>query len=372
MNVEARLANSIADRQAIFSFRYRVYVEELNLDPPHADHQHRELYDPLDEIALNYALWKDGKLVGSMRAVLLKDVRNPAPFIERYDLQPALDRFGPAPLAFTSRFMIDPALRHGRVLFRLLETAYRDALARGIRLNYGDCSPHLLPFYEHMGYRRYTRAFNDSTFGYKLPILMLVGDRQALSRTGSPLARLAERAVDDAEAREWFDATYPEFSQPPTAPLLPENQFLDLLQDRVGEDPVHALSLLRGLEQEEADRFLKEATLVRFKAGDQVVREGEHDATLYVLLSGLAEVIQSERPDRPLRVLGAGDSFGEIGFLADVERTASVVTRTDGELLVLSSDFLHRFLRKEPETAAKVLLNLARMLAGRLATVSTH
>ena len=43
MEVEARLANGTADRQAVFAFRYRVYVEELGLDPPDADHRNRAM-----------------------------------------------------------------------------------------------------------------------------------------------------------------------------------------------------------------------------------------------------------------------------------------------------------------------------------------
>ncbi|MCH5374223.1 MAG: cAMP-binding protein, partial [Planctomycetes bacterium] len=68
----------------------------------------------------------------------------------------------------------------------------------------------------------------------------------------------------------------------------------------------------------------------------------------------------------------AGDTFGEIGFLADVERTASVIMRSPGEALVLSGEFLSRFLSKEPHIAARVLLNLSRMLAARLATQPGH
>ena len=70
---------------------------------------------------------------------------------------------------------------------------------------------------------------------------------------------------------------------------------------------------------------------------------------------------------KTLAVLGAGDTFGEIGFLTAGERTADIVGRSEGEALVLSSDFVDLFMRDEPAIAAKVSLNLARELAGRLA-----
>jgi CRP-like cAMP-binding protein len=48
-----------------------------------------------------------------------------------------------------------------------------------------------------------------------------------------------------------------------------------------------------------------------------------------------------------------------------------VVARAPCELVVLSGDFLRRFIAREPAVAAKILLNLAQVLAARLA-VSTR
>jgi CRP-like cAMP-binding protein len=40
----------------------------------------------------------------------------------------------------------------------------------------------------------------------------------------------------------------------------------------------------------------------------------------------------------PVRVMQPGDSFGEIGLLRDSERTATVVAREDGVVMVLGRD----------------------------------
>ena len=72
----------------------------------------------------------------------------------------------------------------------------------------------------------------------------------------------------------------------------------------------------------------------------------------------------------PLAVFGAGDTFGEIGFLTRASRTADVVARTDAEILVLSGDTLERLMRDEPAIAAKVLRNIAEELARRLSLTS--
>ncbi len=368
MSTRVGIAGSEEERNAVYAFRYRVYVEELQLSPPEADHARRQLRDPLDDVGIAFAIWRDDRVVGSLRTVHLADLADPRMLIDKFELGPALAGFAAGAIVTTSRFMLDPKVRHGRAIYDMMEAAYQDAMRRGVRLNYGDCSPHLLPFYEHLGYRRYTRAYNDTSYGYKLPILMLTRDHAWFERVGSPLARVVARHADDADARAWFRATYPAFADVESAAFLPEGAFFDLLQERVGSDPLHRLSVLAGLERDEAQRFLDQATLIRAQKGDRIVCQGERDETVYVLLSGITEVVKEENPDCPLRVLGAGDTFGEIGFLTNVARTANVIACSPCEVLVLSSDFLQRFLRKHPETAAKVLLNLARSLAGLLAS----
>jgi CRP-like cAMP-binding protein len=64
------------------------------------------------------------------------------------------------------------------------------------------------------------------------------------------------------------------------------------------------------LERAEAEQFLAEATTVVAEAGDRIVRQGELGDTLFVLLSGVAEVITNDAPAMPVAVLGEGDCFG--------------------------------------------------------------
>ena len=370
MAVTVQTARTDAERERVYGFRYQVYVGELGLSPPTADHARKRLWDELDDVGVSHFLLDDGEVVGSLRMIFLADVPDPAPLVEKFGMEPAIAAFGRAAICTTSRFIIHPRLRMGLSIYRLMEHAYQDAMARGIRLNYGDCSPHLLPFYEHLGYRRYTEAYNDTAYGFKVLILMLGRDQQRFAQVRSPLARVAARFPDDPEARAWFQRTYPTYLRFESAALLPEGEFFDLLRERVPSDPLHSVGLLHGLERAEADRFLARATLVQAAPGDHIVREGEPGDTLFVILSGLAEVVRAEAPDRPVGVLGAGDLFGEVGFLTAQPRIASVVARTPCQLIVLSGDFLRRFVEREPAIAAKVLLNLSRTLAARLAVTT--
>jgi CRP-like cAMP-binding protein len=130
------------------------------------------------------------------------------------------------------------------------------------------------------------------------------------------------------------------------------------------------VGLLRGLERDEAERFLGKATLIHASAEDHLVRQGELGATLFVLLSGVAEVVIDAAPDRAVALLGPGDTFGEMGFLTPTPRTANVIARTACEIVVLSAEFLHALLARDPAIAAKILLNLSRILARRLSDMN--
>ncbi len=367
MGLTVAPGRSEGEREKIFAFRYRAYVEELGLSPPEADHTRKRLWDPLDDVSVSHALLDEGEVVGSLRTTVLDDVPDPTPLVEKFGLELAIEALGRSAIGTTSRFILHPRLRHGTAILRLMETAYEEAMARGVRLNYGDCSPHLLPFYEHMGYRRYRQAYNDTTYGFKILILMLVRDRQRFERVRSPLLRVATRYPDDPEVRAWFERAYPEYLAFETASFLPEGVFFDMLCDRVATDPLHGLRLLYGLDRVEAERFLAKATLIKAEPGDHIVRQGEQGNAVFVLLSGIAEVVLAEVPDHPLAVLGAGDTFGEISFFTAKPRTANVVAKAPCEMIVLSGEFLNRVIAQEPTVAAKVLLNLSHMLAERLA-----
>lgn len=358
-----------AERARVYAFRYRIYVEELAMTSE-ADHERKWLRDDLDDYAVSFAVFDGDEVLGSLRLLFLEDLADVDSLVQKFDLAPAIEALGEAAIATTSRFILDARLRHGKVIFRLMRAAFEAAQARGVRLNYGDCSPHLLPFYEHLGYRRYTAGYNDTLYGYKIPILMLIGDHMQFEAMRSPLARLAAKAEHDAEARDWFARTYPAYEAVNSAAHIEEGTFLDLLAERVASDPLHKVALLQGLTRAQADSFLAQATLIELQENDYIIREGAIDETLYVLLSGLAEVRLPHAPDPPLAVIGAGDTFGEIGFLTAVPRTADVVAVKPSQVLVLSSEFLSRFIAGNAEIGAQVLLNLSRELASRLAVSS--
>jgi N-acyl-L-homoserine lactone synthetase len=367
--VTVRRVATDEEREALFAFRYQVYVSELAMTDE-ADHQRHQLRDDDDDCCINYALFEDEAVVGSLRIIRMSEVGALDRFAEKFAMAPALSEFGPEAIVTSSRFMIADRLRNTMAIFRLLRKFWEDSTDRGIRLNYGDCSPHLLPFYERLGFRRYIDGHNDDAYGFKLPLLMILRDNDFMRRVHSPFAAMNTDDGDDIQARNWFAKTYPDYRTLDTASFLPAEVFFDLLAGRLADDPLHSMALLRGLDQGEAERFLAKATVIKVKPGHRIIREGEREKGIFAILSGVAEVRAKGAKGATLAILGAGDTFGEIGFLTASQRIADIVARTEGEILVLSAEFLELFLRDEASIAAKILLNLARELAGRLAVAT--
>jgi MFS family permease len=85
----------------------------------------------------------------------------------------------------------------------------------------------------------------------------------------------------------------------------------------------------------------RRATVLAMRAGDVVIRQGDEADRFYVIVDGEMEVSQStEEGGEPvvLRRLGTDDSFGEIGLLSGVPRTATVTAVSDGQLLALDKE----------------------------------
>ena len=130
----------------------------------------------------------------------------------------------------------------------------------------------------------------------------------------------------------------------PDAQLLQEVPLFQLLDDTERSD------LAARLEVEE------------FPAGQTIFRYGDPGESVYVISSGEVEVyFKNDTGERiVLEVAGRGDFFGELSFLDQGGRSASVEARLDTTTLRLDRDDLHQFLLKRPEAALDLLAALAK------------
>ena len=141
--------------------------------------------------------------------------------------------------------------------------------------------------------------------------------------------------------------------------------------DYPGEETVQAQDLvfLPDWDDERWGRLLRYAEVRSFRAGDTVIRMGDTDRTLYIIVEGSLEVLiphGNKRQMRRTQVREAHTVIGEQAFLDGKPRSATVRALTDGKMLGISLESFEVFAAHEPELARQVLLDLARTLSVKL------
>ncbi|MDD4005272.1 MAG: cyclic nucleotide-binding domain-containing protein [Elusimicrobiaceae bacterium] len=110
--------------------------------------------------------------------------------------------------------------------------------------------------------------------------------------------------------------------------------------------------------------------IFEFRRGAEIITEGGQDREVFMLYRGRAAVYRSG-PDNKERLLGTlepGDIFGEIAFLIDVPRSASVRAETDCSAVVFEAESFGLLARDYPallarlrKTASRRILELFRL-----------
>ncbi|HJU28051.1 MAG TPA: mechanosensitive ion channel family protein [Candidatus Binataceae bacterium] len=116
------------------------------------------------------------------------------------------------------------------------------------------------------------------------------------------------------------------------------------------------VDFLRDLRDEELRLLLAGVTVLKFGAGETIVREGDQGDSLYIIRSGTVEVVASASDGKQvhLRDLRNPAFFGEMALMTGEVRNATIRARTDAELLELSRDGFTELFKLHPESAARM------------------
>jgi len=100
--------------------------------------------------------------------------------------------------------------------------------------------------------------------------------------------------------------------------------------------------------------------ILSFKKGQTIFLEGEDSQDLYVLVSGKLDILKGSH--KIAEVSDAGSIFGEMSFLLEEARTASVKAGSDAKVIRIPREEVPAFLGKFPE----VVKTFTKILAKRL------
>ncbi len=125
--------------------------------------------------------------------------------------------------------------------------------------------------------------------------------------------------------------------------------------------------ILQDLSEAEWATLLGFVERQSYAPGSLILKFGEQDRTLYILVSGkVSVVIPIGSEGKVIATVPAGSVFGEMAFFDGGARTASIVAQEPVELLALPH---HAFLNLgawHPRIAQELLQDLGRVLSMRL------
>jgi CRP-like cAMP-binding protein len=353
MAFDVGVATTPEEKEAVYCFRYSVYVEEMGRYQGSADHAGRRLVEPEDDVSWIFYAREGDDVVGTAR--LSWGAKG---FSERqvdeYSLAPFLAELPHEHLAIGERVMVTPRLRGTGLVDELMAVRNDVAVEHDIRIQFSCCEPHLLSLYLGQGRRTYaTKNINSPEAGYLIPLVAFPQGTDALLQdtTGTLPGSVAQVLAGGGAV---------------LSPLMSgDADYEDHLRAALHEIEAQDVSAFHGFTDEEVERCLARSNVIECATGDRVLKKGGVARNVFVVLAGTLEVRDG---DRAVAVLREGDVFGEMAFLLEQPRAADTYAVADGtRVLSLSEHTLREMIADDPVVAAKLLMNLSRMLCVRLA-----
>jgi CRP/FNR family transcriptional regulator, cyclic AMP receptor protein len=140
-----------------------------------------------------------------------------------------------------------------------------------------------------------------------------------------------------------------------------------MLAEDSPESQLPAVGFLADVSSEHRAFLACFGRFLRPTSGDVLIKEGDPQESLYMILSGILHII-ADGADRQmlLATLGEGDSFGEVNLFDPGTASASAVSRSTGLVWVLSREELKAFIEADPAAGVAVLQGLLHQASSRI------
>ncbi len=191
-----------------------------------------------------------------------------------------------------------------------------------------------------------TISYDDSSIGYR--VRLFLADYEQV-----PKVR------DDFMSRVWYAAQRNKLNIPfpiRTVYHQPVNQptFEDLVAERVLK--LRSLPLFLTLDTHELEILARTSELRNFGQGEPVIRQGEQEIRMHMLVRGRVEVTMPNNAgvNVAIAALEQGNFFGESALLSRPSTTVNIVAKEDVEVLLLETQTLQQVLNRNPHILANI------------------
>jgi len=130
----------------------------------------------------------------------------------------------------------------------------------------------------------------------------------------------------------------------------------------ISKETVKSTPLGKELSDEQCALLASAVTACSIRDGDFLIEEGLKDNAIHVLSRGRLEVLVQSGGGSliTLQILKEGDMLGEMGFIDDIEHSASLRALGNCELIRLERDDFEGLLQQDPDLVYKVMRAIIR------------
>jgi CRP-like cAMP-binding protein len=128
------------------------------------------------------------------------------------------------------------------------------------------------------------------------------------------------------------------------------------------------------LDDAQLAAFMNHVEVVNLAQAATLFQEGQPGDSMFLILEGQMRVLIQKRNSDEfllLRILEAGDAFGEIALLNQAPRSATLEAAQSSVLIKISAAALQKLLTEQPAVAAQFLYHLAKTLGRQLKDLTT-
>ena len=212
--------------------------------------------------------------------------------------------------------------------------------------------------------------FTESGFVAKAIAILKKIDRIAPGRSDvyeRLAATIPRKERDDETLRRQRTATgkqkVPEIEKPakpasgaiPLAAMQPGEELV--FEIEISQPKTITTPLFQSLRPEELLPLMKAFQLKTFEPGDVIVAQGERDSSLFIVTSGRVKAWVRNPVGRfnKVREMTDGEFFGEISFITDEPRTATITAASRCELLTLDKKTAEEICERFPNVRSMLL-----------------
>jgi len=361
------IAETQEELEAIYRFRYHVYIEELKRDYPDADHERKWLRDDNDDgpHTMNLYMGPVNEIVAVVRLLIWPPGQVPENYRQMFSMEifPGIEDLVTSEIG---RLMVKPNSRGDTVFPTLINAMYEQLVQRGSQLCFLYCVPGLVKHYRrNLGARPYGGRLIQAGSSVGIPMVMIVSDSDHFTQAGAIVSDLSRKHFDSGERPKLDASEFATILEGDSVPIkLDEASVWDQFQSQLFQDASSVPTFLSSLSPQAVRKLTSSGFILNLSEGDLVAKSGTEEREVYVILDGLFEVVNQ---DHRLATLEKGDLFGEIAFFTEAgQRSASVRAISHGKVLVLRRKFLKELTRDDPEAGFQILSNMGRVMAQRI------